>query len=211
MEKSLLITGSNPKKRLETALEIAAKVSAKFDIVEFDTAEKKGLELVKEATAQANTRPFNSKVKTIIVSQADNLNEIAQNALLKILEEPPATTQFILTSSSRENLLKTVVSRCSNINLESEKDELGNQKQFENFLNLSFADKLDLLEKTDLTDYLFFWKNLLKEHLTTNKLKLVHRYNKLILRTIRAEKSLANRRLLSLLLVLEIPTELSQT
>lgn len=49
--------------------------------------------------------------RVIIIDQADKMTIQAQNALLKKLEEPPKGVVFILTASSKMNLLPTIVSR----------------------------------------------------------------------------------------------------
>lgn len=53
--------------------------------------------------------------KVFLISNADELNNEASNSFLKILEEPPEKTIFILTTSRKENLLPTIVSRCQDI------------------------------------------------------------------------------------------------
>ena len=50
--------------------------------------------------------------RVILIDSADQLREEAANALLKILEEPPAETHFPLVSHRPARLLKTIVSRC---------------------------------------------------------------------------------------------------
>lgn len=50
--------------------------------------------------------------RVILIDSADQLREEAANALLKILEEPPADTHFLLVSHRPARLLKTIVSRC---------------------------------------------------------------------------------------------------
>ena len=52
-----------------------------------------------------------------IVDTADNMNTSAANALLKILEEPPARTLFLVLSSSPGLLLPTIRSRCRQLSL----------------------------------------------------------------------------------------------
>ncbi len=54
----------------------------------------------------------------IIISDAHLMNEEAQNALLKSLEEPPAGVIFILITSSPSLLRETIISRCWNINFQ---------------------------------------------------------------------------------------------
>ncbi len=57
------------------------------------------------------------RVRTVIVSDADRMNESAANAFLKTLEDVPADTYFILTTSSREKILQTIRSRCLALHL----------------------------------------------------------------------------------------------
>lgn len=51
-----------------------------------------------------------SQTKYIIMG-AKNFNSISQNALLKVLEEPPKNIEFIIISATKSNLLPTVLSR----------------------------------------------------------------------------------------------------
>lgn len=53
--------------------------------------------------------------RAIIIEQAHTLNHEAQNALLKLLEEPPADTIVVLTTESLGSLLPTIVSRAQHI------------------------------------------------------------------------------------------------
>ena len=57
------------------------------------------------------------RVRTVIVAEADRMNEAAANAFLKTLEEVPPDTYFILTTSSREKMLQTIRSRCLALHL----------------------------------------------------------------------------------------------
>lgn len=50
--------------------------------------------------------------RIVLITNADAMNTIAANALLKILEEPPANVYFILITSNHDRLLKTLRSRC---------------------------------------------------------------------------------------------------
>ena len=55
--------------------------------------------------------------RVCIVDTADDLNEEAANALLKVLEEPPARSVFLLVSNRPGMLLKTIRSRCVRLTL----------------------------------------------------------------------------------------------
>ena len=55
--------------------------------------------------------------RVIVISPADMLNGAAANALLKMLEEPPANTLFLLVTSQPQRLLATITSRCQAIDM----------------------------------------------------------------------------------------------
>jgi len=56
-------------------------------------------------------KPFQSKFKIMIIWQPEMMHSSASNAMLKILEEPPPNTFFILVSSQAGLLLPTIISR----------------------------------------------------------------------------------------------------
>ncbi len=55
--------------------------------------------------------------RIILISPAETLNLASANALLKMLEEPPANTLFLLVTSQPQRLLSTVVSRCQALDM----------------------------------------------------------------------------------------------
>jgi DNA polymerase-3 subunit delta' len=61
--------------------------------------------------------PAEGGARVAIVEQAHRLNEDAQNALLKLLEEPPAGVTIVLCADDEERLLPTVRSRCARVRL----------------------------------------------------------------------------------------------
>jgi len=67
---------------------------------------------MRELEREANFRPFEGAARVFIVEDAHYMNDSASNALLKILEEPPATSHLILTTSNPTALLATIRSRC---------------------------------------------------------------------------------------------------
>lgn len=68
-------------------------------------------------------KPYEADKRIVIINEAEAMNKEAANALLKVLEEPPANTFFILTSSSPSDLLPTILSRCQNIRFNPVSDE----------------------------------------------------------------------------------------
>ncbi|MBQ9953558.1 MAG: hypothetical protein IJO92_04455 [Clostridia bacterium] len=70
------------------------------------------VDAVREFRREAYTLPNQAPKKVLIIDQCEKLNENGQNAILKILEEPPAHAVFLLLASSREEMLATIRSRC---------------------------------------------------------------------------------------------------
>lgn len=64
-----------------------------------------------------NTASEHKERRVVIIDNADDLNTNAENALLKMLEEPPDRTVMILLSSSPGRLLPTIRSRCMSVAL----------------------------------------------------------------------------------------------
>lgn len=60
-------------------------------------------------------KPLEATHRVIVIKEAGSMNREAANALLKVLEEPPAGTYFILTTCQPSELLPTVLSRCQPI------------------------------------------------------------------------------------------------
>ena len=90
------------------------------------TPEKKQLSVdeVRSLRQDAFLKPSQSERKVYIIERCENMQPPAQNALLKILEEPPQGVVFILVSISAEKLLTTVRSRCITLSLcEPQEDE----------------------------------------------------------------------------------------
>lgn len=57
-------------------------------------------------------KPFEGRFKVVIVDESDRMNNSAQNAFLKTLEEPPKDSVIILVTSRPTTLLPTIRSRC---------------------------------------------------------------------------------------------------
>lgn len=75
---------------------------------------------VREIKAQALIFPNEGTKSVFIISEAQNMNPQAQNALLKIFEEPSSHVCFILTCGSKSSLLDTVISRATAYSLGEE-------------------------------------------------------------------------------------------
>jgi DNA polymerase-3 subunit delta' len=60
-------------------------------------------------------KPYEARLRVVIIKDAQAMNPSAGNALLKVLEEPPDRTVLILTAMQTSDLLPTIVSRCQHI------------------------------------------------------------------------------------------------
>lgn len=69
------------------------------------------------------TVPALAARKVYILERCESMNEAAQNAFLKVLEEPPAGVVFILLTVSAEKMLSTVRSRCITLSLCEPREE----------------------------------------------------------------------------------------
>lgn len=68
-------------------------------------------------------KPYSSRYKIYIVDDAEKMNEQAQNALLKTIEEPPAYAIVILLTTNAAAFLPTILSRCVTLNIKVVPDE----------------------------------------------------------------------------------------
>ncbi|MBI9082890.1 MAG: DNA polymerase III subunit delta' [Desulfobacterales bacterium] len=73
------------------------------------------IETIRELLQTLAMKPYEARVRMVILTSADDLNQSAGNALLKVLEEPPARTVLVLTAQQRSDLLPTIVSRCQHL------------------------------------------------------------------------------------------------
>ncbi len=70
-----------------------------------------GIDPIREVRGFLSQRPNRSKYRTAIIDGADELTDEAQNALLKIAEEPPVSAFIVLVSQDPERLRPTLQSR----------------------------------------------------------------------------------------------------
>lgn len=84
-----------------------------LDIIEIDAASHTGVDNVREnIIAAARVANMLLKYKVFIIDEVHMLSTSAFNALLKLLEEPPASVVFILATTEIQKVPATIVSRC---------------------------------------------------------------------------------------------------
>jgi DNA polymerase III subunit delta' len=67
---------------------------------------------IREIQERMKFKPFEGRWRSVIIDDADKMNDPAANALLKTLEEPSAFNILILVSSRPHSLPATILSRC---------------------------------------------------------------------------------------------------
>ncbi|EKD58578.1 MAG: hypothetical protein ACD_56C00093G0002 [uncultured bacterium] len=107
-------------------------IVVKPEIVEKNKVSKQrdiAIDSIREAKLKLSLFPYRGKYKILIVDDAHRLNVSAQNALLKILEEPNPTTIIILVTHEIDRILATLLSRSQvvNFSLASDREILENE------------------------------------------------------------------------------------
>lgn len=123
----------------------------KVDLVEL-VESKLSIGSVRKLIDQAYTQPLTPAGERAIVVVSDQINIEAQNALLKVLEEPPSHTNFYFVISDHTRLLPTLRSR---FQIFAESD-IQNLEIVKEFIQLPIAQRLTLVtEKTAAKDTLW--------------------------------------------------------
>lgn len=82
-----------------------------LDIIEIDAASNTGVDNIRELREKAIIAPSEAKYKVYIIDEVHMLSKSAFNALLKLLEEPPAHVVFIMATTNPEKVPITITSR----------------------------------------------------------------------------------------------------
>jgi len=70
---------------------------------------------IRQIGSAISARPNEARCRMVLILEAHLMNAQAQNGLLKMLEEPPPKTFFVLIADKVSMLLPTIISRCRNI------------------------------------------------------------------------------------------------
>lgn len=90
------------------------------DIHWLNAEESLKIEVVRELQIQVGYKPYSADVSCYVLSHLETASQPAQQALLKILEEPPQHVRLVLTASSTFGLLPTILSRCQLLQIKAE-------------------------------------------------------------------------------------------
>ncbi|MBI4004625.1 DNA polymerase III subunit gamma/tau [Candidatus Roizmanbacteria bacterium] len=95
---------------------LAIETASSPDVVELDAASNRGIDEVRSLIRESSFSPMTSRFRVYIIDEAHMITHDAFNALLKTLEEPPASVLFILATTNQEKVPKTISSRCIILN-----------------------------------------------------------------------------------------------
>lgn len=93
------------------------------DIIEIDAASNNGVNDVRELREAAIYTPERCRYRVYIIDEVHMLSKDAFNALLKIMEEPPAHVKFILATTEIHKVLPTILSRCQRFDFHRIREE----------------------------------------------------------------------------------------
>jgi len=100
-----------------------------------------GVDTIRAMNEELYIKPALSEKKIFIIRDADNMNDAAQNALLKSFEEPPSYAVIILLSENVKNLLPTIRSRGSRVEFEP-----FSEKEISEFILRQYPLKKDIVD-----------------------------------------------------------------
>lgn len=89
------------------------------DVMELNAADSRGIDDIRNLLTVAKNSPMMGEKKIIVLDEAQMLTSQAQNCLLKGLEEPSASTIWIISSMNAEKLLPAIAGRCSKMVLKT--------------------------------------------------------------------------------------------
>lgn len=124
--------------------ELEVKTEGNPDFV-YEKFESLSVDEVRNIKSLAESKSFEFEGKKVFVIEALSITREAQNSLLKVLEEPTDKTYFFIFGNCAENLIPTILSRVSLIDLR-EGNSAG-EDSAEKFLELSLAKRLNFVKK----------------------------------------------------------------
>ncbi len=107
-----------PDIREEIRSQIAEKAKNPYFHFEIPKATQINIGTIRDVKKESSLAAYEKGMKIFIISDAEMMNDTSANSMLKVLEEPLSDTLFLLTTSRKEKLLPTIVSRCQSVRCE---------------------------------------------------------------------------------------------
>lgn len=119
------------------------------DLLYFEAESKLGIEQSRKVKEHLSFKPIQAKGRVVVLENASSLTTDAQNALLKILEEPPQEALIILGVNSEADLLPTVISRCHIIQIQGGEQRVEDslEQDIKKLLSSDIPARFEYIEK----------------------------------------------------------------
>jgi DNA polymerase-3 subunit gamma/tau len=113
-----------------------------LDVIEIDGASNNSVEQVRDLRDSAQYTPTRGPCKIYIIDEVHMLSRSAFNALLKILEEPPAHVKFVFATTEPQKVPATITSRCQRFDLRriSTQDIMGHLRKIADAEDIKITD-----------------------------------------------------------------------
>lgn len=116
------------------------------DVIELDAASNSSIDEIREIRKLARTNPVMARKKVFIIDEVHALRKDSASALLKILEEPPKNTIFILATTHPQKILPTIHSRCQRFDLK----KISTNQMIEHLKNVCNKENIKKVEEEAL-------------------------------------------------------------
>src|SRR3989304_2450876 len=83
------------------------------DLIEINISNNRGIDTARDIIQFAYVKPLDGRSRVYLLDEVHKSTNDFQNAILKVMEEPPEHLYFILCTTEPQKLLKTVISRCT--------------------------------------------------------------------------------------------------
>lgn len=121
--------------------------------IELDAASNNGVDDVREIIQQAKTKSLDSEYKIFIIDECHALSNSAWQAMLKIIEEPPAKSIFIFCTTDPQKIPKTILSRVQRYDFQRISQE-GIVDRLDSIMEKELSVQSDLLWTRNTLEYI---------------------------------------------------------
>jgi DNA polymerase III delta prime subunit len=142
------------------------------------------VETIRKINQFLSQLPYNHQNKVVLIKDAQNLELVAQNTLLKNLEEPGINNFFILTINNLSKIIPTIISRCHIIHSEYQKP-IQNQATLAKPSDIKSALEISsTIEKNNIEETLLNELNCLQQELIKNPSPKISNKIKILLKSL---------------------------
>ena len=121
--------------------------------IEQDAASNNSVEDARDLIQQAKTQSLDSEYKVFIIDECHMLSNAAWNALLKLIEEPPAKSIFIFCTTDPQKIPKTILSRVQRYDFQRISQQ-GIEKRLGEIITAEIEDGAIIHLDIDATNYI---------------------------------------------------------